>query len=507
MNIKHLSLQPQATLDDARRSLESSRTGIVLVLGAQGELLRTVTDGDLRRATLLGLSGGASLEELPRVGAPYTLGVTATPAQIQAELDAKAVDHMPIVNERGQVVDIVHRRDLGARVWLSSPHLGDEETAFVAEAFKTNWIAPLGPHVDAFERELAEIGGVAHGAALSSGTAALHLGLLLLGVKPGDTVLCSSLTFVGSCNPISQCGAQAVFVDSEPHTWNMSPQALERAFAWCETRGKTPRCVIIVNLYGQSADMDALLPICARYGVPVLEDAAESLGALYKGKPSGSFGQLSVFSFNGNKIITTSGGGMLLGNDAAQIARARKLSTQAREPARHYEHVEPGFNYRMSNVLAGIGRGQLKVLKDRVSQRRAVFARYQAAFADLDFLRWMPEPEGYFSTRWLTCFTLELPNARQAVEAVLVYLERHNIEARPVWKPMHLQPLYRDARYFAHADEASQQYPDGDVSAQLFHSGICLPSGSNLSEAHQDRVIDLLRRILLSVAEHAEQKA
>ncbi|MCG2595219.1 aminotransferase class I/II-fold pyridoxal phosphate-dependent enzyme [Ramlibacter sp. XY19] len=373
------------------------------------------------------------------------------------------------------------------RIWLSSPHLGEEETAFVEEAFRTNWIAPLGPHVDGFERELATYAGVGHAAALSSGTAAIHLALLLLGVQPGDTVFCSSLTFVGSSNPILYCGAKPVFIDSEPGSWNMSPQALERAFAWARRENRLPRCVVVVNLYGQSADIDALQPICDRYGVPMLEDAAESLGARYKGRASGSFGRVAIYSFNGNKIITTSGGGMLVADDADLVARARKLSTQAREPAAHYEHTEVGFNYRMSNVLAGIGRGQLRVLDQRVARRRAVFETYREALADLDEIQWMPEPAGMHSTRWLTCFTLPGGEARR--DRVLRSLERHSIEGRPVWKPMHLQPLFAGAPYFAHAE-------GNDVSAHLFEAGICLPSGSNMSEAQQERVIDQLRRVL-----------
>ncbi|HEY8360651.1 MAG TPA: DegT/DnrJ/EryC1/StrS family aminotransferase, partial [Ramlibacter sp.] len=304
-----------------------------------------------------------------------------------------------------------------------------------------------------------------------------------------DTVFCSSLTFVASCNPIRYCGAQPVFIDSEPESWNMSPPALERAFAWAKQQGRLPRCVIVVNLYGQSADMDALLPICERYGVPVLEDAAESLGASVRGRASGTFGRIGVYSFNGNKIITTSGGGMLVADDEALVARARKLATQAREPAPHYEHVETGFNYRMSNVLAGIGRGQLRVLPQRVDRRRAVFETYRAALADIDGLQWMPEPQGMRSTRWLTCLTLQGPDAAERRDHVLHSLERHSIEARPVWKPMHLQPLYRDAPYFAHAEGT-------DVAAQLFAAGICLPSGSNLEEEQLARVIDYLRRAL-----------
>jgi dTDP-4-amino-4,6-dideoxygalactose transaminase len=301
-------------------------------------------------------------------------------------------------------------------------------------------------------------------------------------------VFCSSLTFVGSCNPILYCGAQPVFIDSAPETWNMSPAALERAFEWAKRENRMPRCVIVVNLYGQSADMDAILPLCERYGVPVLEDAAESLGALYKGRASGSFGRIGIYSFNGNKIITTSGGGMLVANDPALAERARKLATQAREPAAHYEHVEVGFNYRMSNVLAGIGRGQLRVLEQRVEQRRQVFETYRREMADQQQLAWMPEPEGYRSTRWLTCFTLNGPDGQKRRDLVLKSLERHSIEARPVWKPMHQQPLFREAPYFQHGTT--------DVSAGLFEAGICLPSGSNLTAEQQGRVIEQLRRAL-----------
>ncbi|QJW85035.1 aminotransferase class I/II-fold pyridoxal phosphate-dependent enzyme [Ramlibacter terrae] len=415
----------------------------------------------------------------------WTVGETATLAEVQHLMAQHAIGHVPVVDAAGRPVDIVHSADLANRIWLSSPHLGEDETAFVAEAFRTNWIAPLGPHVDAFERELAAHVGVGHAAALSSGTAAIHLGLLLLGVQPGDTVFCSSLTFVGSCNPIQYCGAQPVFIDSEPESWNMSPAALERAFAWAKKEGRLPRCVIVVSLYGQSADMDALLPVCDKYGVPVLEDAAESLGASYRGRASGCFGRVGVYSFNGNKIITTSGGGMLVADDEALVARARKLATQAREPAPHYEHVETGFNYRMSNVLAGIGRGQLRVLPQRVERRRAVFETYRAALADVAGLQWMPEPQGMRSTRWLTCLTLDGDRRDQVRRS----LERHSIEARPVWKPMHLQPLYRGAPYFAHED-------GNDVAARLFATGLCLPSGSNLEDAQLARVIDHLRHAL-----------
>ena len=368
-DFRALCVQPDCTLHDALQRMDQTARGILLVLWEDGRLARTLTDGDLRRARLQQLGDELTVAALPEQAA-LTVGEDVAAPAVLALMDAHQIDHVPVVDGAGRPVDLVLRRELSQRIWLSSPHLGDEEAAFVENAFLTNWIAPLGPHVDGFERELAAHVGVGHAAALSSGTAAIHLGLLLLGVQPGDTVFCSSLTFVGSCNPILYCGARPVFIDSEPETWNMSPVALERAFDWARRENRLPRCVIVVNLYGQSADMDALAPICENYGVPILEDAAESLGARYKGRSSGTFGRLAVYSFNGNKIITTSGGGMLVADDPDLVVRARKLATQAREPARHYEHVEVGFNYRMSNVLAGIGPGQLRVLEQRVAQRR-----------------------------------------------------------------------------------------------------------------------------------------
>jgi dTDP-4-amino-4,6-dideoxygalactose transaminase len=482
-----LCVPPSCTLRQALILLNETGRGVLLVLHPDGRLRRTLTDGDLRRAALGNVADTAAVAQLPE-SAPITIGTNGTFAAGMALLDQHQIDHLPVVDSTGKPVDVMFRRELSQRIWLSSPHLGEEETAFVEDAFKTNWIAPLGPHVDGFERELCAYAGVGHGAAVSSGTAAIHLALLLLGVQPGDTVFCSSLTFVGSCNPILYCGARPVFIDSDPQTWNMSAAALERAFEWARREGRLPRCVIVVNLYGQSADMDAILALCTRYGVPVLEDAAESLGASYKGRASGSFGKIGVYSFNGNKIITTSGGGMLVAQDAALMQRARKLATQAREPAAHYEHVEVGFNYRMSNVLAGIGRGQRRVLEQRVQQRRQVFERYREAFAGEAQLQWMPEPPGYRSTRWLTCFTLAGPGAHLRRDLVLRSLERHSIEARPVWKPMHQQPLFQGAPYFAHST--------GDVSAGLFDAGICLPSGSNLTAQQQARVIEQLQRAL-----------
>jgi dTDP-4-amino-4,6-dideoxygalactose transaminase len=366
------------------------------------------------------------------------------------------------------------------RIWLSSPHMGEDERRLVMEAFDTNWIAPLGPHVDAFEQELAEIAGVQHAAALSSGTAALHLALILLGVERGDDVLCSTLTFCASANPIVYLGARPVFVDAAASSFNVDPDLVEEELAERARQGRPmPKAFIGVDLYGEPADWDRLVSICAAHEVPVIEDAAEALGASYKGRPVGGFGRLGIFSFNGNKIITTSGGGMLVGDDEALIKKARFLATQARDPAPHYQHSEIGFNYRLSNVCAAIGRGQLRVLADRVAARRQVFARYRDAFADVPGLSFLPEPTFADGTRWLTVVMVDADEAGATPDDIRLALAEDDIEARPVWKPMHLQPVFANA-----------SVRGGAVSESLFERGLCLPSGSSLSEADQTRVID-----------------
>ena len=485
-SFESLLVAPQLTVLQAMARLDATAQGVLLVVDPARRLLRTVTDGDLRRAALAGIAQHTPLDALPAVP-PLTVGLQASMREVQQLMDQRSIDHVPVLDAENRVVDLVTRRELSRRTYLSAPHLGDDEAPLVREAFESNWIAPLGPHVDAFERELAQCVGMRHAAATSSGTAALHLGLRLLGVGPADVVLCSSLTFVASANPIRQLGATPVFVDSEPGGWSMSPAALRHALAALARDGVRPKAAVIVNLYGQSAQMDELLPLLEQAGVPVLEDAAESLGATYRGRPSGSFGRLAVFSFNGNKIITTSGGGMLVGDDEPLIAHARKLSTQAREPARHYEHVEDGYNYRLSNVLAAIGRGQLRVLQQRVERRREIFEHYVRELSAIAGLRWMEEPAGHRGTRWLSAFALQLPQASRRRDALLDFLERHNVEARPVWKPMHLQPLYAGCRYFEHA-------PGHDVSRELFEGGVCLPSGSNMEPQQLEHVCELLRR-------------
>jgi pyridoxal phosphate-dependent aminotransferase EpsN len=375
-----------------------------------------------------------------------------------------------------------------SRVYLSSPHMGGEEISYVKEAFDTNWVAPLGPHVEAFETECAEYAGVKAALALSSGTAAALLASRLLEIGEGDTFFCSSLTFVASLAPLVHAGAKPIFIDSEPGSWNMSPHALGAAFADASKSGVKPAAVVLVNLYGQSCDMDKLLPLCESHGVPVIEDAAESMGGLYRGRRTGSFGRFGFYSFNGNKIITTSGGGMLLSDDKEAIDRARFLSTQARDKAPWYQHSELGYNFRLSNVLAGIGRAQLKLLDQRIGERRAVFSRYIDALSAIPGVEFMPEPEWSRSNRWLTTLTIDPVVTGATNIGIINALAEHNIESRPVWKPMHLQPVFERARYYRHGD--------CDVSAALFKNGLCLPSGSNLSGGDQDRVIEILSEML-----------
>lgn len=356
------------------------------------------------------------------------------------------------------------------------------EQEFVADAFASNWIAPLGPHVDAFEREMCQAVGAGAAAALSSGTAALHLALRLLGVTRGDEVFVPSLTFSASANPVVYEGGVPVFIDSERTSWNVDPELVAAQLEKRARAGRLPRAVVVVHLYGQTADMDPILEACARYEVPVVEDAAEALGASYRGRAPGTMGRVGIYSFNGNKVITTSGGGMLVSDDLELVAHARKLATQAREPQPHYEHREIGYNYRMSNVLAAIGRAQLQVLEERVRARRRNFDFYLQALGDLPGLTFMPEAPWGVHSRWLTCLLLDPAEFGADREAVRLALEAENIEARPLWKPMHMQPV------FARCERVR-----GAVAQDLFDRGLCLPSGSNLTEGDLDRVARTVR--------------
>ena len=395
------------------------------------------------------------------------------------------------------------------RLFLSPPHLGGEELDFVHEAFASNYIAPLGPMVDAFEREFAAYTGIPHCVALASGTAAMHLALRELGVGLGDEVLASTLTFIGSVTPATFLGASVAFIDADEESWNMSPDLLAEELAECARRGKLPKAVIPTDLYGQCCDLERIKQVCARYAIPVVADAAEAMGARFhlRGEGSGAatlcdvpsslppsplrhagFGaHAAVFSFNGNKIMTTSGGGMLASPDARLIEHARKLSQQARDPAPHYEHTEIGYNYRMSNVLAAIGRGQLRVLEDRVAAKRRIFDRYRQLLDDVPGITFMPEPAFSRSNRWLTVILLNPNESGSTPEQIRLALEAENIESRPVWKPMHRQPVFKHCRI-----------RDGGVSERLFEQGLCLPSGTAMTDSDQDRVVGIIRRTVAS---------
>ncbi|HAJ98626.1 MAG TPA: pyridoxal phosphate-dependent aminotransferase [Bacteroidales bacterium] len=373
-----------------------------------------------------------------------------------------------------------------SRIWLSSPHLGGTEQIFVKEAFDTNWVAPLGPNVDGLERALQQYTGVGHAAALSSGTAAIHLALILLDVQPNDYVICQSMTFSATANPIRYLGATPVFIDSEKDTWNMCPAALESAIKMLTAKSQHPKAILPVHLYGMPAQMNAIMDIANQYGIPVIEDAAEALGSHIGGRMCGSFGQFGILSFNGNKIITTSGGGALLSNNDAMIQKARFLATQARDPAPHYQHSHIGYNYRMSNVLAGIGRGQMQVLDLRVEQRRANYSWYQGLLANLPGISLLPEPQGFFANRWLTTILVD-PKKSGGItrETIRLALEAQNIESRPLWKPMHMQPVFEGFPYFG-----------GTVAEQLFENGLCLPSGSNLTDEEKERIAAVLKSVI-----------
>lgn len=366
------------------------------------------------------------------------------------------------------------------KIWLSSPHMGGDELKYIHEAFDTNWIAPLGPNVNGFEKDLEKyLKKDVKVAALSSGTAAIHLALIQLGVKAHDTVLCQSMTFSASANPITYLGANPIFIDSETDTWNMDPELLENAIKAEIINGHKPKAIIIVHLYGMPAKLDDIIAIANKYSIPVIEDAAEALGSKYKGHMCGTFGDFGILSFNGNKIITTSGGGALVSHDEQTKEETVFLSTQSRDQAPHYQHSKIGYNYRMSNIIAGIGRGQMKVLKDRITQRRKNFIYYKKHLSDLP-IAFLKEPEDAYSNRWLTTI---LTDSYETREKVRLALEKENIESRPLWKPMHLQPVFTNTKAYLNGR-----------SELLFEKGLCLPSGSNLTESQLDRIIHTIRK-------------
>lgn len=370
------------------------------------------------------------------------------------------------------------------RIFLSSPTMNGLEQQYIQEAFDTNWVAPLGPNVNEFENELASYVGVSHGAALISGTAAIHLALKAVGITKGDIVFCSSLTFAATCNPIVYEGGIPVFIDSEEDSWNMNPEALRKAF------DKYPdvKAVIVVNLYGTPAKLDEIAVLCSEHKVPLIEDAAESLGATYKGKQTGSFGKYGVFSFNGNKIITTSGGGMLVSEDKAMIEKVRFWATQAREKELHYEHKEIGYNYRMSNIVAGIGRGQLKSLEEFRQRKKRIYLRYKDAFKDIKDISLNPIPEGCEANYWLTCITIRDDSKVKPLD-ILMALDKENIESRPIWKPMHMQPVFEDCDFISVSEE-----PIG-VSGRIFGQGVCLPSDIKNTDEEMERIMNIIKAL------------
>jgi pyridoxal phosphate-dependent aminotransferase EpsN len=372
------------------------------------------------------------------------------------------------------------------RIWLSPPHMSGREVVYVQEAFDSNWIAPAGPHITAFEEELAQFNNSNHVAALSSGTAALHLALILLNIGKGDIVLCQSLTFVASANPILYQGATPVFIDSETDTWNICPNVLEDALKFYHKVGKKPKAVIGVHLYGMPCMLDEILHLCEKYDVPFIEDAAEALGSMYKNKHAGGFGKIGIFSFNGNKIITTSGGGALVSKDCTLISRAKFLAAQAKDEAPYYAHSEMGYNYRMSNICAGIGRAQLEVLEERVDQRRNNYNFYKHKLSALPGISFQPEPVDIFSNRWLTAIRVDPKLSGTDREKIRLHLESCNIESRPVWKPMHLQLLFKDAPYFG-----------GSIGELLFNEGLCLPSGSSLISTDRYKIAAEIETVLV----------
>ncbi|MEA2042153.1 MAG: aminotransferase class I/II-fold pyridoxal phosphate-dependent enzyme [Bacteroidota bacterium] len=371
------------------------------------------------------------------------------------------------------------------KIWLSSPHLGGNEQKFVNEAFAENWIAPLGPNVNGFEEDLTKFSGAKHAAALSAGTAALHLAMIMLGVRAGDEVIASSFTFSASVNPITYLGAVPILIDSEPDTWNMSPELMEEAIKDRIAKGNMPKAIILVYLYGMPAKIEEIFNIAKRYNIPVIEDAAESLGSKYKGQMTGTFGKFGVYSFNGNKIITTSGGGALVSDSEEDISKARFLATQARDAAPHYQHSEVGYNYRMSNIVAGIGRGQMMVLPERVKQRRKVHEFYLDLFSHIPEVNVFHEPnDDFYSNHWLTAITIN-PNKKNITPKIIMdAMADENIECRPLWKPMHMQPIF----------ENSPAYTNG-LSEDLFRTGLCLPSGSNMSDNDLERITQVLNNV------------
>ncbi|WP_281966970.1 DegT/DnrJ/EryC1/StrS family aminotransferase [Roseovarius nanhaiticus] len=486
INIDAHIVHPHMTFRHVMACLDAAPIKLCVMTDESGALLRTIVDGDIRRAFLSGSAMESPVSDLPQNDAVYA-GADIDPHDLVALFEANpAISAIVLVDDAKAPVGLVARNTVMSGILLSPPHMGQSESAYVRKAFDDNWIAPAGPNLNAFEEALKTASGRSQALALSSGTAGLHLALCVLGIGRGDAVYVSDLTFAATVQPVLYQDATPVLIDSEPQSWNMSPAALERRLARDAAAGCLPRAVIVVHLYGQSADMAAILAITDRYGIPVIEDAAESLGASYGNRPSGAHGLMSVYSFNGNKIITTSGGGALVSDRADLIDRARMLSTQGRDPAEHYQHSHIAFNYRMSNVLAGIGMGQLELLGDRVARRREIFETYRDALQDIPGLSFQDEPEGSRGNRWLTVISLDPDVIPRHPYQLLRELRSIGVESRPAWKPMHMQPICAGCAFEPHS-------PTEVVSSRLFLQSLCLPSGSTLSQDQQQRIIDCVR--------------
>jgi dTDP-4-amino-4,6-dideoxygalactose transaminase len=481
-------LTPDATVREALAAIEKATPKLGLVVDAAGRLERTVSDGDVRRGLLSGCSLSSPVNDLPG-RQPVTAPADASDDHLLSVMSGAAVETVVLLDADGRPCGLRRASDITGQILLSSPHLGEAEAVYVRQAFDTNWIAPAGPNLDAFEARLATISDRKHAVAVASGTAGLHLALRALDLAEGARVYVSDKTFAASLQPILYERMVPVLIDSEPETWNMSPEALERRLARDAAAGRLPGAIILVHLYGQPAQLRRILPVAQSYGVPIIEDAAESLGAIYENRPSGAHGLVSVFSFNGNKIITTSGGGAVVTDDAGIASRIRFLSTQGRDPYDHYQHSHIAFNYRMSNILAGVGLGQLEVLADRVARRREIHDRYRSALAGIAGLNFQGEAAGSIGNRWLT--VIDLDPARVAIHPyqLMRMLQARGVETRPSWKPMHMQPLCDGIEFEPHGE-------DRVVSSDLFLRGLCLPSGSNMTDAQQDRIIANLVEIL-----------
>ena len=488
LNISDQFVPWSASVEDCLPILERASIKVCLVVNSVGELERTITDGDIRRALLSGLGMKLPIALLPRKK-PIHLLETSDSFAILGALEKNDVDFVVLCDVTKRPVNIVERKSFQSEILLSPPHIGEQELNFVKQAFEDNWIAPAGPHLQQFELKLAKYVGRAHALALSSGTAALHLALRVLDIGRGDRVYLSDLTFAASLQPILYEGATPILIDSEPIGWNMSPQALRIQLEKDHCSGTLPAVIFVAHIYGQTANMNEITKLAELYGIPIVEDAAESLGGEYGGRHSGSHGILSAYSFNGNKIITTSGGGALVSDNADLISKARKLSTQGRDDAPHYQHSSIAYNYRMSNVLAGIGVGQLNILSQRVSARRKIFDFYRSELCKIPGISFQENLENEHGNRWLTVVQFDSSLISIHPYQIMKRLKQKGIETRPAWKPMHMQPLCDGFELATHSAEEI-------VSARLFLTSLCLPSGSSMDQLDQARVVKNLHKII-----------